>query len=162
MSFVILPGLSKYEIHDDGQIISRWFSKPKSLSGRKSGNGYINHTLVCDDGVVRAYSRHALVCTAFHGPCPSGLEARHRDGRQSNNAADNLSWATHLVNIRDKVTHGTERYGDDHPKAKLTCERVRFIRANPDITLTALAARFEVTKTCILHVRKRVTWQHVL
>lgn len=50
---------------------------------------------------------HALVLTAFVGPCPPGQECCHRDGDPSNNALSNLRWDTRNENHRDAVRHGT-------------------------------------------------------
>lgn len=57
-------------------------------------------------------SVHRLVLEAFVGARPHGLEARHADGNPANNAATNLSWGTHLENMRDTVRHRTHRNGN--------------------------------------------------
>jgi len=42
---------------------------------------------------------HRLVCEAFHGPCPPGLETIHLDEDGLNNRADNLCWGTRKANL---------------------------------------------------------------
>lgn len=48
-----------------------------------------------------------LVCEAFHGPRPRGLEVRHIDGDSRNDASGNLAWGTHYENAQDMRRHGT-------------------------------------------------------
>lgn len=48
-----------------------------------------------------------MVCEAFHGLRPEGMEVRHLDGNSQNDAASNLAWGTRSENIRDAVRHGT-------------------------------------------------------
>jgi NUMOD4 motif/HNH endonuclease len=55
---------------------------------------------------------HRLVATAFIGPCPDGMETRHRDNDPTNNALTNLIWGTSGENKLDQVGHGT------HPEAR--------------------------------------------
>lgn len=52
---------------------------------------------------------HALVLTAFKGPCPEGMECCHGDGDPANNHIDNLRWDTRLANVHDMMRHGTHR-----------------------------------------------------
>ncbi len=50
---------------------------------------------------------HRLVCAAFHGSAPAGMEVAHYDGNMKNNRPGNLRWATHSENEQDKRRHGT-------------------------------------------------------
>lgn len=59
---------------------------------------------------------HVLVATAFHGPCPDGMECRHLDGDAANNTATNLKWGTRSQNQMDRVQHGTH-----HQVSKTRC-----------------------------------------
>lgn len=49
---------------------------------------------------------HVLVLTAFHGPRPAGLIARHLNGNGSDNRASNLRWGTSSENMIDRNGHG--------------------------------------------------------
>jgi hypothetical protein len=59
---------------------------------------------------------HQLVCEAFHGPCPAGLETLHEDENGLNNRPENLRWGTRKENLNApgflaycrsrRVTHG--------------------------------------------------------
>jgi HNH endonuclease/NUMOD4 motif len=59
------------------------------------------------DGQHRMWLVHQIVCIAFHGPRPPGMEVCHNDGVPSNVAASNLRWDTHEGNMGDKQEHGT-------------------------------------------------------
>lgn len=50
---------------------------------------------------------HELVLTAHVGPCPPGMECRHLDGDEKNNALSNLVWGTPPEQALDRVRHGT-------------------------------------------------------
>ena len=49
---------------------------------------------------------HKLVCEAWHGARPEGMECRHLDGNPLNSVPENLAWGTHSENMRDCITHG--------------------------------------------------------
>lgn len=63
--------------------------------------------VLCANGKQRVVGVHRLVCEAFHGPCPDGMETRHLDGKAWRNVPDNLEWASHATNMADKRRHGT-------------------------------------------------------
>jgi hypothetical protein len=48
---------------------------------------------------------HQLVCLAFYGPCPKGLQVRHLDSIKTNNCVDNLKYGTGIENAQDRQNH---------------------------------------------------------
>lgn len=96
---------------------------------------------------------HVVVCEAFHGPRPSGMEAAHENGIRDDNRPENLRWDTHEGNQRDQVRHGTR-------KSILTEEAVREIRASTESTRRA-GLRYGVSQVTIVHIRNRKTWREV-
>lgn len=50
---------------------------------------------------------HWIVAATFHGERPLGMEIRHLDGDQTNNAAANLRYGTSRENKNDIKDHGT-------------------------------------------------------
>ena len=80
----------------------------RTLKPVPASHGYLTVAIYRPDG-RRTETVHDLVCTAFHGPRPDGMEVRHLNGQRLDNRADNLAWGTHSENVADTVTHGTHR-----------------------------------------------------
>lgn len=159
-----------YQVSDEGNVISLVRlteaavaagvrKAKKSLAFGKNGQGRLQVTL-CRDGVPRRFQVHRLVLMAFRGACPDGMEGRHLDGDHVNNRLGNLEWNTHLVNMHDKVGHGTLPVGEGSRSAKLTEADVLAIRASTD-THRALGVRYGVSGPCIHAIKVRKTWTHI-
>lgn len=97
-----------YEVSDLGLV---WASRRKGTRGgllkTPLDNRSYQQVNMCRDGRRWHTHVHVLVATAFHGPCPPGMECRHLDGDRSNNVVSNLAWGTPSENNRDLVRHGT-------------------------------------------------------
>ncbi len=146
----------EYQVSSDGEIKSIYTNRP--LKGGIDKDGYRRLVLCTKD--KRIYRRVAtLVCEAFHGNRPDNKEVRHLDGSRSNNSADNLTWSTHQENITDKIKHGTTLRGERSPRAKLTVNDVREIRASSE-TISKLSKRFKVSTYAVWCVRSRKTWKY--
>lgn len=125
-----IPGFpsDKYAAGSDGHIYSRarkfknrkrikggWYRLAESHRGPYPG---ISFRL---NGKVIWSSVHRLVIRAFHGERPQNkTEVRHLDGEPDNNRPENLCWGTVKENAADRVLHGTQTYGEDHPGSKLS------------------------------------------
>lgn len=103
---------------------------------------------------------HVLVLEAFRGPAPPGMEARHKNGRLTDNRLTNLDWSTHADNIADKLVHLTIVRGERHHKAVLTPADVRAIRASSE-NATVIGDRYGMNPSAIRNIRRRRTWKHV-
>lgn len=101
---------------------------------------------------------HVLVLLAFVGPCPDGLEARHRDGNKRNNKLTNLIYGTKSANEMDKIAHGTSNRGSRHGMAKLTEQEVKLIRRLAGTSNRKIADDYGVSETAIRKIRSRDTW----
>lgn len=110
---------------------------------------------------------HELVLTAFVGPCPKGLECRHRDGNKTNARLDNLHWGTHSDNNLDKREHGTDNRGAQHPLAKLTDDDIRSIRKRycrrsyHDSNMRELCAEYGISQAQLSRILSRKLWSHL-
>ena len=106
---------------------------------------------------------HRLVLEAFVGPCPPGLQTRHRDGNAENNRLGNLRWGTSQENADDKRRHGTVQFGEDNSHAKITASDVRRIRRllAAGVPFRTIAAEYGVTKWCIDGIAYRKAWSYV-
>jgi len=63
---------------------------------------------------------HSLICEAFHGQRPRGMEVRHLNGNRRDNRSENLSWGTRSENAADRLRHGTDWNGDKHKSRVLS------------------------------------------
>lgn len=111
-------------------------------------------------GVQKRASR--WMCIIVHGDAPfHNAQAAHSCGRPICVSPRHLRWATPKSNSGDKKIHGTTIHGERSGKTKLTAEDVAAIRnAPPD--LTALMARFGVSKGCLSKIRSGQRWPHTL
>lgn len=94
---------------------------------------------------------HVVVCEAWHGPRPAGMQVAHGNGVRTDNRPENLSWKVPVGNAADRLRHGTHGH-------RLTRDQVAAIRAS-DGTRNELAIRYGVTPGTISHVRTGHTWR---
>lgn len=117
-----IPGFEGlYEVSDQGRVRSldrvvaccgptkgSYLSKKKGrmLRPGRMPSGHLSVVLGRDAG---SFCVHVLVLLAFRGPCPVGLEVRHRNGVPSDNRLLNLEYATRTRNSQDKKHHNGAR-----------------------------------------------------
>jgi hypothetical protein len=165
-----ISGFLGYRVGSDGSVWTRWV---RVMLGPRKGcearmcdewarmigsvsDGY-PQVLLTKNG--RAFSKkiHILVATAFHGPCPKGLECRHADGNRGNAAASNLSWGTRISNRHDRRRHGTNG-------SKLNDDGVREIRRDYAAGVGSqrhIAELHGVSQMLVSNIVRRVYWAHV-
>jgi hypothetical protein len=108
-TFKTIPGFSWYEFGDRGTIrsIDRTVNgKPyrgTTLSPSSQNQGYLKLGIVHDEYGKVTRTVHTLICEAFHGPRPPGLEARHLNDDPLDNRAENLAWGTKADNVADRM-----------------------------------------------------------
>lgn len=142
----------------DGTIVG-----PTGRSRRAwlSNSGYLNFQPRYRSSNVYV---HDLVCEAFHGLRPDGMEAAHYDGNRLNNQAGNLRWATHEENEADKIRHGRVAHGDRNGNAKLTAEQVARLRADRAAgdALRTIAIRYDISVMQVSRIVRGLNWSHTL
>ena len=167
-----IPGFPGYKASSDGNIMGR---KGQILNG--CINNVTKYRVVCImvGDKSKTITVHHLVCTAFHGLRPHGKQVAHTDGTRTNNAPENLRWATAKENHADAMEHGTHTSflikGERHGHAKLTEDQVREIRSHPyelykrgsSILAVSrkLATHYGVLPGTIKAVLTRKNWGHV-
>jgi hypothetical protein len=157
-----------YRFGADGSVWTRWrvSRKPqlgfswrelKPHANWKRG-GY--RTVALSDGRVSSRQRVCrLVCEAFHGACPDGMECNHRDGVSTNDAEDNLFWGPHLDNMAIAKLSGAPKpnaRGERNHKAKITDSQLAEIIALRGTTQRRfIAERFGVSPTRVSQIWKQ-------
>lgn len=150
------PEDPRYQVGDHGTVVGPrgWPLRPWVTD-----TGYRQlHVKV--DGQRRGRTVHIMVCEAWHGPRPEGMEVAHANGNRLDNRATNLSWKSRADNHLDKRGHGTAQWGVRHHNHRLTEEAVRAIRAS-SVSLSALAAKYGVSKSCVHAARSGRSWRHL-
>ena len=84
---------------------------PRKMTPHKHKNGYESVTVSVDQKPLTR-SVHRLVCEAFHGPIPEGLDVCHLNHIRDDNRPENLCTGTRSENCRmSKQHHGVWRKG---------------------------------------------------
>lgn len=169
-----IPGVPEYEASTLGRVMRRDSRSRRALKPAFNTKGYPSVT-ICTGGRRVTSTVHRLVCAAFHGPRPDGMDCAHWDNDKTNSRPENLRWATRSENIMDKHRHGTMLTGDRNvirqrpellkrgeqsPNAKLTEADVRAIRAS-SLTQVAAATQYGVSQTQISDIRRNKSWRHI-
>ncbi|AWN05330.1 HNH endonuclease [Streptomyces phage Ibantik] len=156
-----IPGYPGYKATSDGRIIGK---KGKEMSPHTAkGTGYMGVT-VHVGGKQGLLTVHKGVCLAFHGLPDPGQEVAHKNGIRTDNRAENVRWKTRPENAQERVEHGTQVSGEQHPLSKLDEKAVKQIRElynTGDYKMRELATKFNVSKTKIFQVIHKQSWAHV-
>ena len=167
-----------YWVDRNGDVWSQ-FQRVKSSGGRikfvigveynqfkrRTNDNSYQIVCFCHNGKLINVKVHLLVCEAFHGPCPEGMQACHNNGIRSDNRPENLRWDTVKNNEADKVQHGTHNRGERHGMAKLTEQDVieaRALRAGGGWTYKELATRYGVNHSTVHGAVNGNGWKHLL
>jgi hypothetical protein len=108
---------------------------------------------------------HRLICEMAYGPAPAEKpEAAHLCGNGHKGCINrtHLEWKSRKSNAEDMVAHGRSCRGEKHYMARLTEEKVRFIRSNAEtMTIEDFMQKFDVSRGVIHHALKRNSWAWV-
>lgn len=144
-----------------GRLLSNGVGRSNVRVGTSKNPGYPRVGLTKADGSSRACLVHVLVLEAFVGPRPfPEADCRHLDGDADNNWVGNLAWGTKKENMADKVSHGTNRKGDNHQSTILSNDGVRQVRERcakgerQNAVARSLGISYQLVND-ILHRRKR-------
>lgn len=154
------PRAPRYLVGEDGSIVGPHGRVLKPLTGR---NGYAQVGVPAPGKRQGRESVHVIVCETFHGPRPEGMEVAHRNNVRTDCRASNLLWKTHPDNLADRERHGTLLHGEAHPRAKLTEDIVRVIRAAAAAgeSQRSIGARYGIHQTHVGLVVRRKIWRRV-
>lgn len=152
-----------YEVSGDGRI--------RRLPTEHAQGGIIRpavyaRTKFSADGRKLHPFVHRVVAEAFLGPKPKpGYHVNHKNGDTLDNRAENLEW----ISCRENQLHALDMglscaRGEKHPRAKLTADQVREIRARYTGAWgeqTRLAKEYGVTQMLIGKIINRENWRHL-
>ena len=136
---------------------------PKQRAEHVSGHGYLNINLHYNNKQHKAMA-HRIVWIYFNGSIPKDLEINHKNGIKDDNRPSNLELATRSENMKHAAKNGWVKLknGEQHPKAKLTIqkvERIRKIHASNLLTLSELGRMFNVYPSTIERLVTRKNWK---
>lgn len=125
-------------------------------------NGYLSVHLKRAGQKAQKYV-HILVCEAFHGPRPPGMQCRHLNGDKADCTKDNVAWGTRSQNEKDKAAHGTSNRGSRHGLSKLTELQVRAIRVDlaAGMSQRAISLHYGVCQQTISDIATGKRWAHL-
>ena len=127
-----------------------------------NGHGYLKLKVSVNNKQWDQYA-HRMICEAYHGPCPEGLECRHLDGNRQNNAPSNLEWTDKLTNESDKKRHGTLTVGSFNGQATLTADIVVEMRvlASRGTPICAIAEMYGINRGTVGDAVCGRRWGHI-
>lgn len=146
-----------YHATRDGRIFSN--TKQGYKSHYLGDNGYWYLFLHRSGRRHREYV-HGMICEAFHGGRPDGMECAHLDGNRNNNSAINLAWVTPKENSSHKRMHKTLLFGENQPRAKLSNDQAKFIFES-GLNQQELAAMHGVSRQTISDIKTGRRWSSI-
>lgn len=123
---VELPNLSKYKIRKNGYVYSKY--EAKVLKPANNKKGYLQVSLIHDDGQTKSLLVHRLVAMAFLEECEDKTQVNHIDGNKKNNHVNNLEWCTGTDNLVHAVTTGL--YKTKQRKCVISLDGIEWIEYN--------------------------------
>jgi len=153
-----IPSAPGYSASTDGHIYRNGTRRKAGTNGR----GYLRIKLSISNKQRDAYI-HRLVCEAYHGPCPPGMQCRHLNGTRDDNRPENLEWSDKLTNEADKRKHGTLVIGERHVGSILTDEIVLRARARAAAgeRVDLIAEDMNINYRALLGAVAGRSWKHL-
>ncbi|OWZ90428.1 hypothetical protein B9J07_27975 [Sinorhizobium sp. LM21] len=155
--------LGLYSVTDEGDIVSHYQGKTKTLKQSVMTDGYCRVGIAIDGKVVYVKAHRVVALAKIPNPDDKPL-VNHKDGIKANNHPDNLEWVTKLENADHAVKAGlyNNRVGEDCHWSKLSQADVNAIRSvygAGGISQDALAARYGVRQGTISYIVRNINWK---
>lgn len=163
--------LRRKHISTDGRTMSRETVPVKPRTHKKTGRVFFDMTFL---GIKKSVLLNRVIALAFL-PNPLNLpQVNHIDGDKAHNYLKQptpalrakwgeyqLEWSTAEDNERHAHQTGLKSgRGSQNSNAKLTADDVLAIRAS-QASDVELAEQYGVSRSTIIHIRKRKTWKHL-
>lgn len=136
----------------------------KLMKPYKMPNGYL-HVSLTKDRICSSLRIHRLVCDAFLPSDEYKPDVNHKDGNKENNHLENLERVSRSENMLHAIQNNlTSAFGNSHPRAILTAEKVREIRKrySEGERQADLARAFHTSDRNIWEIVKNRTWKSIL
>jgi len=118
------------------------------------------HGRIHQHGGLPSVPVHRAVWEHFNGPIPKDMCVCHRCDIGFCVNPNHLFLGTDLDNMRDKVKKNRQAKGERIGNAKLTTEKVIYIKTSK-LSASKIAKELGVCKSAIKAVRRGVNWAHV-
>ena len=159
-----------YRVYENGEVIKDKSNKNrndfKHLKHTLSPKGY--HTVYVYNNEMKGSSQrvHRLVAEAFvKGKTIDNNIVNHIDGDKSNNHYKNLEWCNIQYNNRHAIeVLGVKRTGNSNGYSKLSenqVKNIRYLHKHSNLSCTQIANIYDVNKTTVSRIVKRITWNHI-
>ena len=138
-------------------------SKPHTIKAVESGRWGGLSVHIYKDGHRKQIYVHRLILETFVGPCPEGMECRHKNGNPRDNRLENLEWNTHKVNIQDRADHNKTARGEHNGFSKLTEKEALLLKRclNYNMDERWLAGMFNLSYTHVNNIKRGRAWRHI-
>jgi len=154
-----------YEVSTHGRV--RRMPGENSPSGRVLRQQVYARVPMCDRSRKTKGLVHQLVARAFLGPMPTPqhTEINHINGVTTDNRIENLEWTTRRESQLHAIDTGLSAgRGEDHPRAKITDEKVSEIRRSYTGAWGEqgrLGKKYGITQVSVSKIIARETWTHL-
>jgi len=106
---------------------------------------------------------HRVMYEKHKGKIPRGMCVCHKCDNPECINPDHLFLGTQRDNVLDMIKKGRDNHarGEKHHRAKLTANKVLEIQKSGK-SYNWLAAKYNISKTTIWRIKKKITWKHIL
>ncbi len=146
--------LDDYIITIEGEIINK--HNNHKIKPQPNGKGYLRVII----GKKR-YFVHRLVAQKYIPNPNNKLQVNHKNGIKTDNRVENLEWVTNQENRLHAVKNGLHLTGSKCPYSKLNEDDVIYILQNKTLSNKQLAAKFNVSASCIYDIRTGRSWKQL-